>query len=59
MGALVLLCKCLKTTSVLTLYSPESSGETDGSAAGEGAEGAELYQTEDGKHIAASLPVKK
>ncbi|XP_018553178.1 LOW QUALITY PROTEIN: next to BRCA1 gene 1 protein [Lates calcarifer] len=32
--------------TVVTL-SPESSGETDGSAAGEGAEGAELYQTED------------
>ncbi|XP_034448245.1 next to BRCA1 gene 1 protein isoform X3 [Hippoglossus hippoglossus] len=41
--------------------SPESSGETDAdtaaatAAAGEGAEGSELYQTEDGKHISTSL----
>lgn len=40
--------------------SPESCGETDvdPAAAGEGAEGSELYQTEDGEHISVSLPVK-
>ncbi len=43
------------------LCSPESSGEIDVNpiAAGEGAEGSELYQTEDGKHIAILLPEKK
>ena len=40
--------------------SPGSSGEpdVDPDAAGEGAEGSELYQTEDGKHVDVSLPVK-
>lgn len=44
---------------VIALYSPESSGDADvdASDAGEGAEGSELYQNEDGKHIAVSLPV--
>lgn len=39
------------------LCSPGSDGETDVDrvAAGEGAEGSALYQTEDGKHIAISL----
>lgn len=43
------------------LHSPESSGEADGdpAAAGDSAEGSDLYQTEDGKHIALLLPVRE
>lgn len=42
------------------LLSPESSGEADvdPTAAREGAEGSDLYQTEDGKHSSISLPVR-
>ena len=55
--------ECWKNILPLTLHSPESSGETDAdtaaATAGEGAEGSELYQTEDGKHISTSLSLKK
>lgn len=42
------------------LYSPESSGEADVDAAvaREGTEGSELYQTEDGEHVAILLQMK-
>lgn len=52
----------MEAVLVLQLYSPESSGEADvdtiAAAAGGGAEGSELYQSEDGKHINMLLPVK-
>lgn len=51
-------CKYLKYVSLL-LCSPGSSVETDvdPAAAGQGEDSSELYQTEDGKHITALLPM--
>lgn len=47
------MCGAFVVNLSWSLYSPESSGEADAAAAaaaGERAEGSELYQSGDGKH---------
>ncbi len=51
-------CLSLEDDAILffDVVSPESSGETDvdHAAAGEGAQSSELYQPDDGEHVAVS-----